>query len=287
MDVTAKFELIGLMAYPIRHSLSPTMQNKALEKLGLPYVYMAFEVDANSFEDAIKGLKALKMRGTGVSMPNKQLACQYVDELDAAAKLVGAINTIVNDNGYLKGYNTDGTGHLRAIKETGFDVRGKTMVLAGAGGASTAIGAQAAIEGVKEIKIFNRKDEFFEKATIFAKRVNESTDCIVTVCDIDDQKLFAAEIEKADIFSNGTSVGMKPNEDTCIIRDKSMLRPELLVSESVYNPHVTKLLQMAMDVGCKTVDGYGMLLWQGAEQFKLWTGKEFPLEYVKEVMGFK
>lgn len=129
MDVTAKYELIGLMAYPIRHSLSPEMQNKALEKAGLPFTYMAFEVDNSTFANAIAGLKALKMRGTGVSMPNKQLACEYVDELTPAAKLVGAINTIVNDDGYLRGYNTDGTGHIRAIKESGFDIKGKTMVL--------------------------------------------------------------------------------------------------------------------------------------------------------------
>ncbi|EFO1268324.1 quinate/shikimate dehydrogenase [Escherichia albertii] len=253
MDVTAKYELIGLMAYPIRHSLSPEMQNKALEKAGLPFTYMAFEVDNDSFAGAIEGLKALKMRGTGVSMPNKQLACEYVDELTPAAKLVGAINTIVNDDGYLRGYNTDGTGHIRAIKESGFDITGKTMVLLGAGGASTAIGAQGAIEGLKEIKLFNRKDEFFDKALAFAQRVNENTDCVVTVTDLADQQL---------------------------------LHPGLLVTECVYNPHMTKLLQQAQQAGCKTIDGYGMLLWQGAEQFKLWTGKDFPLEYVKQVMGF-
>ena len=127
MEVTAKYELIGLMAYPIRHSLSPTMQNCALEKMGLPICYMAFEVDNASFPDAIKGLRALKMRGTGVSMPNKQLAIEYVDELDPAAELAGAINTIVNKDGRLIGYNTDGTGHLHGIKETGFDPKGKTM----------------------------------------------------------------------------------------------------------------------------------------------------------------
>ncbi|AUQ24317.1 quinate/shikimate dehydrogenase [Dickeya zeae] len=286
MDVTAKYELIGLMAYPIRHSLSPEMQNKALDKEGLPYTYMAFEVDNESFPMAIEGLKAMKMRGTGVSMPNKQLACEYVDELTPAARLVGAINTIVNDNGYLKGYNTDGTGHIRAIKESGFDIKGKTMVLVGAGGASTAIGAQAAIEGIKAIKLFNCKDEFYEKALAFAKRVNENTDCTVTVHDLSDQASFADAIATADILTNGTKLGMKPLENESPVTDKAMLRPELLVTECVYNPHITKLLQMAQEVGCKTVDGYGMLLWQGAEQFKLWTGKDFPLEYIKEAMGF-
>ena len=279
MDVTAKYELIGLMAYPIRHSLSPKMQNKALEKAGLPFTYMAFEVDNDSFPGAIEGLKALKMRGTGVSMPNKQLACEYVDELTPAAKLVGAINTIVNDDGYLRGYNTDGTGHIRAIKESGFDIKGKTMVLLGAGGASTAIGAQGAIEGLKEIKLFNRRDEFFDKALAFAQRVNENTDCA-------DQQAFAEALASADILTNGTKVGMKPLENESLVNDISLLHPGLLVTECVYNPHMTKLLQQAQQAGCKTIDGYGMLLWQGAEQFTLWTGKDFPLEYVKQVMGF-
>ena len=286
MDVTAKYELIGLMAYPIRHSLSPEMQNKALEKAGLPFTYMAFEVDNDSFPGAIEGLKALKMRGTGISMPNKQLACEYVDELTPAAKLVGAINTIVNDDGYLRGYNTDGTGHIRAIKESGFDIKGKTMVLLGAGGASTAIGAQGAIEGLKEIKLFNRRDEFFDKALAFAQRVNENTDCVVTVTDLADQQAFAEALASADILTNGTKVGMKPLENESLVNDISLLHPGLLVTECVYNPHMTKLLQQAQQAGCKTIDGYGRLLWQGAEQFTLWTGKDFPLEYVKQVMGF-
>ena len=286
MDVTAKYELIGLMAYPIRHSLSPEMQNKALEKAGLPFTYMAFEVDNDSFPGAIEGLKALKMRGTGVSMPNKQLACEYVDELTPAAKLVGAINTIVNDDGYLRGYNTDGTGPIRAIQESGVDIKGKTMVLLGAGGASTAIGAQGAIEGLKEIKLFNRRDEFFDKALAFAQRVNENTDCVVTVTDLADQQAFAEALASADILTNGTKVGMKPLENKSLVNDISLLHPGLLVTECVYNPHMTKLLQQAQQAGCKTIDGYGMLLWQGAEQFTLWTGKDFPLEYVKQVMGF-
>lgn len=286
MDVTARYELIGLMAYPIRHSSSPEMQNKALEKAGLPFTYMAFEVDNDSFPGAIEGLKALKMRGTGISMPNKQLACEYVDELTPAAKLVGAFNTIVNDDGYLRGYNTDGTGHIRAIKESGFDIKGKTMVLLGAGGASTAIGAQGAIEGLKEIKLFNRRDEFFDKALAFAQRVNENTDCVVTVTDLADQQAFAEALASADILTNGTKVGMKPLENESLVNDISLLHPGLLVTECVYNPHMTKLLQQAQQAGCKTIDGYGMLLWQGAEQFTLWTGKDFPLEYVKQVMGF-
>lgn len=188
---------------------------------------------------------------------------------------MGAINTIVNDDGYLRGYNTDGTGHIRAIKESGFDIKGKTMVLLGAGGASTAIGAQGAIEGLKEIKLFNRRDEFFDKALAFAQRVNENTDCVVTVTDLADQQAFAEATASADILTNGTKVGMKPLENESLVNDISLLHPGLLVTECVYNPHMTKLLQQAQQAGCKTIDGYGMLLWQGAEQLTLWTGKDF------------
>ncbi len=285
MDVTAKYELIGLMAYPIRHSLSPEMQNKALEKAGLPFTYMAFEVDNSTFANAIAGLKALKMRGTGVSMPNKQLACDYVDELTPAAKLVGAINTIVNDDGYLRGYNTDGTGHIRAIKESGFDIKGKTMVLLGAH--PPPLARRRRLKALKRSNCLTAGTTSSKKAVAFAKRVNENTDCVVTVTDLEDQKAFAAALATADILTNGTKVGMKPMENESLISDISLLRPGLLVTECVYNPHITKLLQQAQQAGCKTIDGYGMLLWQGAEQFKLWTGKEFPLEYVKQAMGFE
>ncbi|XNM83315.1 quinate/shikimate dehydrogenase [Escherichia coli] len=281
-----KIRLIGLMAYPFRHSLSPEMQNKALEKAGLPFTYMAFEVDNDSFPGAIEGLKALKMRGTGISMPNKQLACEYVDELTPAAKLVGAINTIVNDDGYLRGYNTDGTGHIRAIKESGFDIKGKTMVLLGAGGSSTAIGAQGAIEGLKEIKLFNRRDEFLDKALAFAQRVNENTDCVVTVTDLADQQAFAEALASADILTNGTKVGMKPLENESLVNDISLLHPGLLVTECVYNPRMTAYCSRRNKLVAKRLMDDGMLLWQGAEQFTLWTGKDFPLEYVKQVMGF-
>lgn len=163
MDVTAKYELIGLMAYPIRHSLSPEMQNKALEKAGLPYTYMAFEVDNTTFASAIEGLKALKMRGTGVSMPNKQLACEYVDELTPAAKLVGAINTIVNDDGYLRGYNTDGTGHIRAIKESGFDIRGKTMVLLGREARLPPLAPRQPLKALRKLNCLTVKMTFSKK----------------------------------------------------------------------------------------------------------------------------
>ncbi len=286
MEVTARYELIGLMATPIRHSLSPVMQNRAFEKLGLPFCYMAFEVGNDAFPDAIRGLRALGMRGTAISMPNKKIACRHVDELDPAAKLSGAINTIVNENGFLRGFNTDGTGHLRALRETGFDPKGKMMVLVGAGGAATAIGAQAAVEGFSDIRIFNRRDDFWDGAHDFARRVNDATDCRVTVTDLDDRAYFQEMVDSADVLTNATSAGMKPNESLSVLGDDIRLKAGLLVSECVYNPHVTRFLTQAKSAGCRTVDGYAMLLWQGYEQFRLWTGKEFPIDYIRESMGF-
>ena len=150
--------LIGLMAYPIRHSMSPTMHNNAFAKLGLNYAYLAFEIDNDKLEKAVDAIRTLDMRGSNVSMPNKQKIIPYLDKLDPAAKMAGAVNTVVNDNGVLTGYTTDGTGFMKSLADEGLDIRGKKMTLAGAGGAGTPIAIQAALDGVKEISIFNLDD---------------------------------------------------------------------------------------------------------------------------------
>ena len=159
--ITGHTELVGLMAYPIRHSSSPAMQNEAFAELGEDYAYLAFEVGADEIEDAVKAIRTLKMRGSNISMPNKTLVGQYLDELDPAAELCGAVNTVVNDNGHLKGYITDGIGFMAALKDNNIDPIGKKMTICGAGGAATAIEIQAALDGVAEISIFNIKDKFF------------------------------------------------------------------------------------------------------------------------------
>ena len=148
--ITGHTELIGLMAYPIRHSSSPAMHNEAFAYLGLDYAYLAFEVDNNTLEDAVKGIRALKLVGSNVSMPNKTVVGQYLDKLSPAAELCGAVNTIVNENGVLTGHITDGIGFMQALKDNDIDVIGKKMTIAGAGGAATAIEIQAALDGVKE-----------------------------------------------------------------------------------------------------------------------------------------
>ena len=285
--ITGHTELIGLMAYPIRHSSSPAMHNEAFAYLGLDYAYLAFEVDNSTLEDAVKGIRALKMVGSNVSMPNKTVVGQYLDKLSPSAELCGAVNTIVNENGVLTGHITDGIGFMQALKDNDIDVIGKKMTIAGAGGAATAIEIQAALDGVKEISIFNIHDKFWANAEETVKKINERTNCKATLYDLDDKEKLREEMADSYIFVNGTGVGMKPLEGMSVVPDKSFFRPELIVVDVPYSPLETTMRKMAKEVGCKTMNGLGMMLFQGAAAFKLWTGKDMPIEHMKEVLNIR
>ena len=285
--ITGHTELIGLMAYPIRHSSSPAMHNEAFAYLGLDYAYLAFEVDNDTLEDAVKGLRALKMVGSNVSMPNKTVVHKYLDELSPAAELCGAVNTIVNDNGKLIGHITDGIGYMKALKDNDIDVIGKKMTIVGAGGAATAIEVQAALDGVAEMSIFNVRDKFWANAEETVKKINERTNCKVTLYDLADLDKLKEEIADSYLFANATGMGMKPLEGQTYIPDKSFFRPDLIVTDVVYAPRETAMLKMAKEVGCKTMNGLGMMLFQGAAAFKLWTGKEMPTDHMKEVLNIR
>jgi shikimate dehydrogenase len=282
--ITGHTELIGLIAYPIRHSNSPAMHNIAFEKLGLDYVYLAFEVDNDTLEDTIKGFRSMKVRGFNVSMPNKTVVYKYLDRVSKAAALCGSVNTVVNDNGVFTGYVTDGIGYMQSLKDSGVDVIGKKMTIAGCGGAATAIQIQAALDGVRELSIFNKRDEFYCRAEETVKKIRENTACKVNLYDLDDLDRLKAEMEDSYLFANGTNVGMKPLEGITYLPDKTFLRPDLIVTDVVYSPKETALLKMAKEVGCKTLNGTGMMLFQGAAAFKLWTGKDMPVEYMKKVL---
>ncbi len=286
--ISGKTELIGLIATPIRHSSSPKMHNEAFAKLGLDYAYLAFEVGTEQLEDTIKGFRAMNVRGSNVSMPNKTVVHKYLDKLSPAAELCGAVNTIVNDNGVLTGHITDGIGYMSALKDAGIDIIGKKMTIVGAGGAATAIQVQAALDGVAEISIFNRKDEFYSNAEQTVKKLREKTNCIVNLYDLDDLDKLKEEISTSVILTNATGVGMKPLEGKTYIPDKSFLREDLIVSDIVYAPRETELLKMAKEVDCKkTMNGLGMMLFQGAAAFEMWTGKQMPIEYMKEILDIK
>ena len=285
--ITGHTELIGLMAYPIRHSSSPAMHNAAFAKLGLDYAYLAFEVDNDSLEGAVQGIRSLKLVGSNVSMPNKTVVHKYLDKLSPAAEMCGAVNTIVNEDGVLTGHITDGTGYMMSLKDNGVDVIGKKMTIVGAGGAATAIEIQAALDEVAEISIFNRKDEFWANAEETVRKINEKTNCKAQLFDLADLDKLKEEIASSYLFTNATGMGMKPLEGQTYIPDKSFLRPDLIVSDVVYYPRETELLRMAKEVGCKTMNGLGMMLFQGAAAFKMWTGEDMPIEYMKEKLDIK
>ena len=285
--ITGHTELIGLMAYPIRHSSSPAMHNEAFAYLGLDYAYLAFEVDNDALEDAVKGLRALRMVGSNVSMPNKTVVGQYLDKLSPAAELCGAVNTIVNENGVLTGYITDGIGYMKALKDNDIDVIGKKMTIVGSGGAATAIEVQAALDGVAEMSIFNIKDKFWGNAEATVQKINERTNCKVALYDLADLDKLKAEIEDSYLFANATGMGMKPLEGQTYIPDKSFFRPDLIVTDVVYSPRETAMLKMINEVGCKTMNGMGKMLFQGAAAFEMWTGKEMPIEHMKKVLDIK
>lgn len=283
--ITGHTELLTLMAYPIRHSQSPAMHNEAAAYLGLDYAYLCFDVDQSNLKEAIAAMRALKVRGGNLSMPNKIAVMQYLDRLSPEAELCGAVNTIVNDDGVLTGYITDGIGYMRSLKDSGIDVTGKKITIVGAGGAGKAMQVQAALDGVAEMTIFNRRDEFHQRGIDTAAMLNEKTGCKVQFYDLEDLDRLKAEIAESFLLANATSLGMKPQEGATYIPDPSFLRPDLIVTDAIYAPRETELLRMAREVGCRTLNGQGMMLFQGAAAFKLWTGQDMPIAHMKEVLG--
>ena len=259
--------LMMLIGSPVGHSGSPAMYNFSFQHNNQDYAYMAFDIKEDQVGEALDAMRLFKMRGANVTMPCKNEAARLVDELSPAARIIGAVNTIVNENGKLVGHITDGTGFVHNLREHGVDVKGKKMVV------------QCALDGAASISIFNPDDPFLERAKNTAEKLKqEAPECQVQVFCLEDQDKLREEVEKADILVNGTLAGMKPHEDTTLITDTAMFRPELVVADVVYNPEETRLLREAKEAGCKTVGGKGMLLWQGAAAYKLYTGMDMPVE---------
>ncbi len=275
--------LLALIGSPVGHSGSPAMYNYSFQKLGLDYAYVAFDIRQEETAKAIEAMRTFKMRGCNVTMPDKTEAAKYVDELSPAARIIGAVNTIVNDDGRLTGYITDGEGFVNNLRDHGIEIEGKKITVAGGGGAATAIQVQCALDGAREISIFNIKDAFFERTLETAEKIRSTKpECTVHVYDIADEERMKEEIAASDIFANATIVGMKPMENESIVKDVSAFRPGLVVCDAVYNPKETRLLREAKQAGCRCIPGEGMLLWQGVAAFKLFTGQDMPVKEVRE-----
>ena len=269
--------LLCLLGSPVEHSISPAMQNTACRLTGQDLCYLAFDVQPERLPAAVAGLRAIGFKGCNVTMPHKNAMAQLVDELSPAARLCGAVNTVVNQNGRLVGHTTDGVGWVHSARAKGCDPTGKAIVQLGAGGAGTAILVQAALDGAKSIAVFNMRDAFWPRVEALVQRLNQETDCCVTLHDTD---TLQKELQKAQILLNTTPVGMK-NHPGCLIPSADWLHPGLAVSDVIYEPRETELLRMARAAGLQAFNGLHMLLYQGAESFRLWTGCEMPVEQIR------
>jgi len=278
MKISGKTGVCGVIGDPVEHSLSPVMHNAAFEALNLDFVYLAFRVRREELREAIIGAISLDFLGLNVTMPHKNAVMRYLDEIDSTARSIGAVNTILNDEGRLMGYNTDGIGALKALEENGITPNGKKLLLLGAGGAGKAIAFHAARE-VEELVILNRTPQKAKKlAEVLRKEFNKKIngDALST-------EIMKEELRDADILVNATSVGMHPDIDQSLVPPSS-LRTDLCVMDIIYTPLETKLAKDAKATGAKVVSGIEMLFYQGAASFKIWTNHPAPVKVMKQAV---
>jgi len=273
-----KPKLFGVVGHPIQHSLSPLMHNAVFKKFGLNYSYSAFDIEKNDLELFLDRCRGGNFLGLNVTIPYKVSVIRYLDNLDENAKLINAVNTIKFEDKILLGYNTDGLGCVRALEEANVKVKGKRILILGAGGAARAIAFQCALEGA-ELVISNRT---MDKAMRLAKEIREKLNRRILVVNFSESSIREI-IPTTDILINTTSVGMHPKVRRSPI-SPDVLDPELTVMDIVYNPIETQFLKSAKRTGCKTIDGVGMFVHQGAESLKIWLDIKAPIDMMRKVV---
>ena len=268
--ITGVTRILGVIGDPIGHTSSPAMHNAAIAALGLDYAYVAFHVRPDELGQAIEGMRALQIAGLNVTVPHKQGVMAHLDEVSAEAVAIGAVNTVVNCQGRLVGYNTDAFGILESLKRDGGVERLPAQVaLLGAGGAARAIlYALLQCEEVERILLLNRT---CSKAESLAEDLDQSGRVVV-------EGMNASSVAEVDLLINSTSVGMYPQEEASPLADASVLHADMLVADIIYKPLKTRLMMQAEAVGARAFNGLGMLVWQGARSFELWTGSTPPVD---------
>ena len=282
MKIDGYTRLAAVVANPIKHSISPFIHNSAFEATNTNGVYLAWEVDAAELAETVANIRRYQMYGINLSMPYKEQVIPYLDQLSEEACLIGAVNTVVNREGTLIGYNTDGKGFFKSLPS--FKISRKRLVLLGAGGAAKAILAQAILDGVSQISVFVRSSSM-EKTRPYLEKIQNATGFRVDLFALEDVQELQDSITQADLLVNATSVGMDGSSQP--IPTSIVLPEKLMVADVIYQPFETPFLKWAKEQGNQSINGLGMLLYQAAEAFELWTGKEMPTDQIWELLKQK
>ena len=268
-------KIVGIIGYPLGHSISPAMHNAAFRELGLDYEYVPFEVNPLDLKEALSGFRALHIAGFNVTIPHKETIVPLLDEVTKLARVIGAVNTVENQEGKLVGYNTDGPGFIDSLEEdAGFKPKGKKVMVLGAGGASRAVSIMLAEVGVKSLVLM---DVLEEKAKSLAEYIGAYFEVDCSFVGINTPALQKV-IDQADLLVNATPIGMHPKTDECPLPENIQLNKKSLVYDLVYNPAETELLKLAKAAGCRAISGLGMLVRQGGLAFTIFTGEEAPID---------
>jgi shikimate dehydrogenase len=276
MGISGKTKVCGVIGDPIEHTLSPIMHNAAFNSLNLDYVFLAFKVKHAEVENAVNGMRALNIRGLNVTMPHKTPVLKFLDRTDLSAQIINSVNTILNRDNKLFGFNTDGVGALKALRENGVELKGRKVLLLGAGGAARAIAYTMAKEA-DELAVLNRS---LKPAQELAKLLEKTANKKIVSGSLSPKEI-EQNLQDSDVLINATSVGMKPKSEESPVASK-LLRPNLAVMDIVYNPIETKLAKDAKAAGAKVVSGVEMLIYQGAASFEIWTGKSAPVDVMRQ-----
>ena len=275
MKIDGHTRLAAVVAKPIKHSISPFIHNTAFERTAVNGVYLALEIGSEDLEATVANIRRYNMFGINLSMPYKQEVIQYLDELAPSARLIGAVNTVVNKNGTLIGYNTDGKGFFKSLPS--FAIQGKKMTILGAGGAATAIIAQAALDQAEEIFVFTRQTSYANTVSKMAA-ISRQAKSRIQVLNLEDLATLQEKINQSDLLINGTSVGM--DGESLPLVESIQLPAKILVADVIYKPFETPFLKWARSQKVVAVNGLGMLLYQAAEAFELWTGQPMPCQEI-------
>lgn len=285
MQIDGYTRLAAVVATPIKHSISPFIHNYAFNKTNVNGVYVAWDIPEKDLKVTLENVKRYNMFGVNISMPYKQKVLPYMDNLTDSARLMGAVNTVINKKGQLIGHNTDGVGFFRSLEFLAdFDIKDKTMTILGGGGAATAIIAQASLNGARHINIFNQ-GQFLEETQKKAEEIMAQTSVTIEVYPVENLTSLQEKVLTSHLFINATSVGM--DSKSMIITERFKLPKELLVADTIYQPFETPFLKFARDNGLKAFNGLGMLLFQAAEAFEIWTGKKMPTDDIWSLLEAK